>query len=116
VDAWAVRRGRELTVLLTNHAMPGQPISRQAVRIEIQGARTSSGSVIRRIDEEHANPVAAWWAMGAPEYPSPRQVDELIEASEIRAEGVVSERADGRLGLTVELPAHAVAAITIPAP
>lgn len=114
VDAWAVRRDRELTVLLTNHAMPRQPISREAVRIEIQGTRASPKAVIRRIDEEHANPVTAWHAMGAPEYPSRRQVDELIEASEIRTEGVAIERADGRVGLTVELPPHAVAAITIP--
>jgi xylan 1,4-beta-xylosidase len=114
VDAWAVRRGRELTVLLSNHVMPRQPISREAVRIEIQGTRASQRAVIRRIDEEHANPVAAWRAMGAPEYPSRRQVDELIEASEIRTEGVAIERADGRVGLTVELPPHAVASITIP--
>lgn len=114
VDAWAVRRGRELTVLLTNHAMPRQPISGEAVRIEIRGARASPRAVIRRIDEEHANPVAAWRAMGAPEYPSPRQVEELIEASEIPSEGVAIERADGRVGLMVELPPHAVAAITIP--
>jgi xylan 1,4-beta-xylosidase len=114
VDAWAVRRGRDLTILLTNHAMPRQPISREAVRIEIQGTRASSRAVIRRIDEEHANPVATWHAMGAPEYPSRRQVDELIEASEIRTEGAAIERADGRVGLTFELPPHAVASITIP--
>ena len=113
VDVWAVRRRRSLTVLLTNHAMPRQPIRRETVRIEVRGGRVPGRAVIKRIDEENSNPVAAWRAMGAPEYPSRRQVKELVEASEVRAEGVAVEREDGRVALTIELPPHAVAAITI---
>jgi xylan 1,4-beta-xylosidase len=114
VDVWAVRRRRSLTILLTNHAMPRQPIAREAVRVEIRGGgRAPRRAVIRRIDEEHANPVAGWRAMGAPEYPSRRQVEELVEASEIRTESVPIEREEGRIGLTIELPPHAIAAITI---
>jgi hypothetical protein len=51
--------------------------------------------------------------MGAPEYPSRRQVEELVVASEIRTEAVAIERAEGRVGFTIELPPHAVASVTI---
>lgn len=113
VDAWAVGRRRSLTILLTNHAMPRQPISHESVRIEIRGGRKPRRAVMRRIDEDNSNPVAAWHAMGAPEYPSRRQVEELVEASEMRTEGVAIEREQGRVGMTIELPPHAVAAVTI---
>ena len=68
---------------------------------------------MRRIDEDNSNPVAAWHAMGAPEYPSRRQVEELVEASEMRTEAVAIEREQGRVNMTIELPPHAVAAVTI---
>lgn len=113
VDAWAIRRQGDLTVLLTNHAMPRQAIARESIRIEIRGGETPSSAVLRRIDENNANPLAAWQALGAPEYPSRRQVEELVEASQLRAEVVAIERADGRVTLAIELPPHAVASITI---
>ena len=113
VDAWAVRRGRSLTVLLANHAMPRQSIARETVRVELRGGREPGRAVSRRIDDENANPVEAWQGMGAPEYPSRRQVEELLEASGIRTETVAIERGEGRIGLTTDLPPHAVAAITI---
>jgi xylan 1,4-beta-xylosidase len=116
VDAWAVRRGRSLTVLLANHAMPRHAIARETVRIELRGAQEPGRAVIRRIDEESANPVAAWREMGAPEYPSRRQVEALGEASGIRTEPVAIDDREGRIGLTAELPPHAVAAITIGEP
>ena len=37
-----------------------------------------------RIDEEHANPVAAWRAMGSPAVPSEAQIASLTAASEVR--------------------------------
>lgn len=113
VDAWAVRRDRDVMILLTNHALPRHPIEREIVQIEIHGGRAPRGADLRRIDEDHANAVAAWFAMGAPEYPSRRQVEEIVEASRIRAESVEINRADERVVLTVVLPPHAVASIAI---
>jgi xylan 1,4-beta-xylosidase len=113
VDAWAVRRRRSLTVVLTNHAMPRRPIRHESVRVSIRGGGVPGRAVMRRIDEDSANPVAAWRAMGAPEYPSKRQVEELLAASEVRTEAIAIEREEGRVGFTVELPPDAVAAITI---
>ena len=113
LDVWALRRRGNLTILLTNHAMPRQPIARELVQVELRGGRPSGRAVLRRIDDDHANPVAAWHAMGAPEYPSRRQVEELVEASGLRAEAIAIERLNEQIALAVELPAHAIASITI---
>jgi len=113
VDAWAVRRGVDLGLLLTNHAMPRQPIAAETVRVEIEGAPHPERAVLRRVDGSHANAVAAWRLMGAPEYPSPRQVEELIEASRLIEEPVEIEGLEDGLAVTVEMPPHAVASITL---
>src|SRR5207302_2081283 len=40
VDAWVVRRGATLTVLLTNHALPRQPIAAQRVQVVLSDVPT----------------------------------------------------------------------------
>jgi xylan 1,4-beta-xylosidase len=113
VDAWAVRRGGDVMILLTNHALPRHPIERELVEIEIRGGQVPRGADLRRIDEDHANAVATWRAMGAPEYPSRRQVEEIVEASRFRVESLDVDRTDERAVLTVTLPPHAVASIVV---
>ena len=113
VDAWATRRETALVLLLANHALPRQPIEPESVRIEIEGARRPARAVLRRVDDTHANAVAAWRLMGAPEYPSPGQVEELIEASRLIDEGVEIERLEDGLAVTLEMPPHAVASVTL---
>jgi xylan 1,4-beta-xylosidase len=113
VDAWATRRGAALVLLLANHALPRQPIEPESVRIEIEGARHLERAVLRRVDDTHANAVAAWRLMGAPEYPSPGQVEELIEASRLIDEPVDVERLEDGLAVTVDMPPHAVALVTL---
>ena len=56
-----------------------------------------------RVDVGHANPMAAWTAMGSPTYPSPSQLAELETASELVWENV--EQA-GTPSLTAVVPAH----------
>ena len=52
VDAWAVRREAGLTVLLTNHALPRQPIEPQRVRVELADAPPPGAVTLERIDDE----------------------------------------------------------------
>jgi xylan 1,4-beta-xylosidase len=115
VDAWALRRGMDLGLLITNHSLPRHPIERETVRIEIRGARAPRRAILQRVDEEHANAVAAWRFMGAPEYPSAIQVEALIEASRLVDEPVEIRRDDDRLVFTVEIPPHGVACVTLEA-
>jgi xylan 1,4-beta-xylosidase len=116
VDAWASRQGDRLTVLLTNHALPRQPITGQRVHLEVQDASPPRSATLERIDDDHANAKAAWQALGAPEYLTERQVRQLEEASRLVGEAP-SWQYEGRTAhFEVELPSHAVAALTMELP
>jgi xylan 1,4-beta-xylosidase len=113
VDAWAVRGGDELVLLLTNHALPRQPIAPQRVMVEIEAAPVPRGVTLKRIDEDHANAKAEWQRMGSPEYLKPDDVERLEEASRLHKEVQSWRYEGGTLGLELMLPAHAVAAVTV---
>jgi hypothetical protein len=51
--------------------------------------------------------------MGAPKYPSRKQVEELMDASRLRRDPLPVEGIEGTLHVTLDLPAHAVAILTI---
>jgi xylan 1,4-beta-xylosidase len=116
VDAWAVRRKDSLTVLLTNHALPRQPISAERVRVELMDAPPPRAIILERIDDDHANAKAAWLALGSPEYLGTAEVQRLEEASRLTAEVHGWEHEDRTLRLAVDLPPHAVAALTVEFP
>ncbi len=113
VDAWAVRRGQRLTLLLTNHALPRQPIATQSVRLEIADAPPPRSITLERIDEDHANAKAAWLALGAPEYLDAAQVQRLEQSSGLKGVAYPARHEGGTLRLSIDLPAHGVAALTV---
>jgi xylan 1,4-beta-xylosidase len=115
VDAWAVRKGNSLTLLLTNHALPRQQIRTERVRIEVSDAPPPAAASVARIDDEHANAKGAWRRMGELTYLNGKQVEELHAASQLVREPVDCGYDAKRrtLSARVDLPAHAVAAITL---
>ncbi len=113
VDAWAVRRPGGLMVLLTNHALPRQLIARQTVCVELTDAPPPRSVTLERIDDDHANAKAAWLRMGAPEYLSAAEVERLEEASRLTGEPHGWDHQERTLRLAVDLPPHAVAALTL---
>jgi xylan 1,4-beta-xylosidase len=112
VDAWAVRRGESLTVLLTNYALPRQPITAEHVRVEVAAGAAPRAVWVERIDAGHANAKATWQAMGAPEYLDATAVARLEEASRLVREPQPWVYGHGAVSLEVDLPPHAVAALT----
>jgi xylan 1,4-beta-xylosidase len=64
VDAWAVRQGAGLTIVLTNHALPRQPIGMVRVRMELEDAPAVRSVTLERIDEEHTNAKGRGWRWG----------------------------------------------------
>lgn len=113
VDAWVVRKGRSITVFLTNHAQPRHDIATQLVEVHLTDAAAPLTSVIERIDEDHANPRRHWREMGEPEYLSHAQVAQLEAASGLVKEPISVAYADRTIRFDVELPPHSVAAITL---
>jgi xylan 1,4-beta-xylosidase len=113
VDAWVVRKEEGHTILLTNFALPRQPIAEQRVQIAMLDAPRPGAVTLERIDNDHANACATWAAMGRPEYLEAAQVQRLEEASRLVARPHVAAWENAILRLDVELPPHAVAAVTI---
>jgi len=106
-------------VLLTNVAMPRHRIATEPVTMTLAraDARAARRATVTRIDASHANPRAAWEAMGSPEYPTPHQVEALRAASALVEEPLALERVttpDGpRTRFALELPPDATALVRI---
>jgi xylan 1,4-beta-xylosidase len=116
VDAWAVRNGRALTVLLTNFALPRHSIAAEPVHVVLNNVPSPSSAVVRRIDDDHANARLRWQELGAPEYPKPAELEELHAASHLTNEAQSFRYRDGTVELDVTMPTLAVAAVTLQFP
>lgn len=113
VDAWVVRKGRSITVLLTNHTQPRHDIVTQLVEVRLTDAPAPLAACIERIDEDHANPRRRWREMGDPEYLNRAEVEQLEAASRLVKEPFGFVYGDRTVRFDVALPPHAVAAVTL---
>ena len=113
VNAWVTRESARITVFLVNHALPRHPIMSQHVRIHLAHAPEPSGVWIERIDEHHGNAKRRWQAFGAPEYLDSPTLEQLHEASRVTRQACAWTWRDERISLELELPPHAVAALTV---
>ncbi len=113
VDAWVVRGEHAVTVLLTNHALPRHAIEKQQVEIHLAGMEEPRVASVERVNETHANAPRVWHDMGAPEYLSPLQVEQLQAASQTVREPHAWKYENRSVHLELELPPQAVAAITL---
>jgi len=113
VNAWVVRKQNEATILLTNHAMPRHPIQTELLNLRITDSPQPRAIYIERIDEDHANPRLLWQAMGEPQYLNALQVDQLKAASCLVKQPQPWTYGQQTVDMSLALPPHAVAAITI---
>jgi xylan 1,4-beta-xylosidase len=113
VDGWVVRGGREVTILLTNHALPRHAIGTERVQVTLAGAARPRRAFAERIDRDHANPRREWAAAGSPGYLDPAHLEHLRRASQVPREPLRCDQAGGAVRFEVTLPPHAVAALTV---
>jgi xylan 1,4-beta-xylosidase len=115
VDVWAVRKGDSLTAVLTNHALPRQPIELVRVRLEFADAPQCLAARVQGIGSCFGNAARAWWVMGSPTYPSQGEIEQLQIASRPKSVPIVCcYNGDTRtLSAEINLPEHGVAALTI---
>jgi xylan 1,4-beta-xylosidase len=113
VDGWVVRGDREVTILLTNHALPRHAIDTERVQVTLAGAAAPRRAFAERIDRDHANPRRVWSAAGSPGYVNSAQLEHLHRASRVWREPVRCDRAGGAVRFEMTLPPHAVAALTL---
>jgi xylan 1,4-beta-xylosidase len=113
VDCSVIQKESSVTVLLTNHTTPGHSIETEEVHVRLDNAREPIAVRIQRVDEDHANAKRVWQDMGQPEYLSRKDVERLEEASQVVSEKQPFSFRDGSVFLKTNLPAHAIAAITV---
>jgi xylan 1,4-beta-xylosidase len=113
VDAWTVRKGNTVSIVVTNLAMPRHPIQTELVDVRLAGWPAPRTAWIERIDEDHANPRRLWRAMGEPDCLSPLQLKQLSAASCLRKEAQPWKYENGNTQFAVDLPPQSVAAVTI---
>jgi xylan 1,4-beta-xylosidase len=113
VDAWVIRKDKAATIMLTNLAMPRHSIQTELVNLRLSHTPAPRTAWIERIDEDHSNPRRRWQTMGAPEYLSALQVEQLETASVLRKKAQPWTREAGNIDLAVAMPTQSVAAITI---
>jgi xylan 1,4-beta-xylosidase len=116
VDCSVIGKNSTVTVLLTNHTTPGHSIETEHVEIRLDNVPKPRDAQIQRIDADHANPKALWEEMGQPEYLTRQDVEQLQEASRLVKERQPFRYKEGAVLLKMDLPPHAVAAITIEFP
>jgi xylan 1,4-beta-xylosidase len=114
VDAWVVKGDGFVNLLLTNHALPEHPISDEHVTIQLRNVSNQPiGSYIQRIDTDHVNPKSVWNAIGSPRYLKDDQRALLEQAAALAPVACNGRYEKGFLGFELDIPPHAVAAITI---
>lgn len=102
----------KLAILTYNQEMIGKPAAEEKVEIHIKNA-TGTKALIQRIDDTHANAKKQWEEMGCPTYPTPAQVEELKEASELKTEELPVKVEGEEMVLEFNLPAYGVALIKL---
>jgi xylan 1,4-beta-xylosidase len=113
VNAWVTRENGRITVMLVNHGLPRHSIINHRVLVHLTHAPEPSSAWVERIDEHHANAKRQWQAFGAPEYLTSATLEQLHEASRTTRQACAWTRRDERIGLELDLPAHAVAALSV---
>ena len=112
----AVQNGSAwIDLLLYNHASFADPIVDCNITVALPAALAGqlSKATVRRIDEAHSNPLAAWIAMGAPDYTTAAQNAALLAASELVTEELASIAHMQKSGFELLVPTHGVAAVRV---
>jgi xylan 1,4-beta-xylosidase len=112
-SAWVTRDKASVRVLFVNHALPRHAIASVRVRIQLAHALEPSAAWVERIDDDHANAKRRWQTLGAPQYLDGPAVEQLHEASRLTRQACPWTWRENRVALELDLPPHAVAALTV---
>lgn len=107
-----------LDLILYNHAAFADPIVECSLNVNVDGANSAlqlGSATVRRIDEDHSNPLAAWIDMGTPDYTSAQQNEALLNASTLVVEQLSKVATSvSAASFVMTLPPHSVAAVRVP--
>jgi xylan 1,4-beta-xylosidase len=113
LDCWVVRGDGKISVVVTNTALPHQPIEEESVVIQLQALKKPQNATLERIDEGHANPRQRWLDMGEPEYLTAEQIEQLHEASQLKRESCTWSYENDTVTIELMIPPQAVGFVTL---
>jgi xylan 1,4-beta-xylosidase len=100
-------------IVVTNFALPRQPIKTETVRVVLRHGAAPIKATLQRIDEHHANAKRSWLALGAPEYLDAGQIAQLQLASRMQRSEQEFRHVDGHIEIEVVMPPQGIAAVTL---
>ena len=99
----AFRGERETHVLLFRQKMKQLDLEKEEAVVRVELPEKPRRVTLRRIDEEHGNPLKLWEEMGRPDYLNRAEVEELKARSAVNAEDWPFDWADGVLTIRAAL-------------
>ncbi len=108
IGAAAFADETETHVLLFRQKMKNLDLSREEAVIRLECPVRPAAVTVKRIDEEHGNPLKAWEAMGAPDVLSREEIEELKRKTAVEAEDWPFAWEGGLLTLRAELSVNDV--------
>jgi len=107
-----------LQILAWNHDIPTNSLQTQSVCFEIFPLpdQYSSIATIRRIDANNTNPIALWQKMGSPTYPTPTQLTQLHNASQLVITPLTYASQGSTVLFKVDIPPQGVISVVFPLP
>ena len=99
----AFKKGDDTQVLLFRQKMKNLDLPKERTTVTIELPEAPKKVLLRRVDEEHGNPLRLWEAMGKPQALNRQEVRKITEESAVVDEEVPFEYKDGALRLEAEL-------------
>ena len=103
IGAAAFEGNGETHVLLFRQKMKNLDLPREQAVVRVALPRKPESVTLRRIDEEHGNPLRLWEEMGKPVSLNPRQVEDIRTRSAVDPEPWPFDWSDGILTLRADL-------------
>jgi len=119
VGAVATNNETHMTILIWNHDVPTANLNNETVCVSV-GPYTKdfkTPAYLRRIDQNHANPLTEWKNMNSPIYPTNSQISKLSDVSVMRWEDLTYTISDNmELTFQIVIPPQGVASVVIALP
>lgn len=112
VDVAVFRSDKGIQILLSR--LDFHPTQKQTdIQIRAALEKEPQKVTIRRIDEDHGNPLRVWENMGAHQVPAPQEVRRISEASAVLSEQMPHTYDNGQINLRVRLGDNDIAFVEI---
>ena len=109
----AFRKGEAIQVIAFRQKMKNLDLPKEKAEISVETPKAPVSVTVRRVDEEHGNPLKLWEEMGSPVSLTPKEIHELTKQSAVCEENWDYSYADGAVRLEIELGVNDVYMIEI---